>query len=461
MLKVTVENYKTIRNLTVVVDGYTVVTGPNFVGKSALFSAIFAALDNKEGTSFITWGEKHCRVVFEHNGFKVEWYKSATNSYYCINDGEKLTKIGSQPLAQVLQAGYGPSEFAGEKVYFNFVKQFESLFITNQTGREWVTDLLSQVMKADELYKATELVKKDIVSERTNTRSLEKQLAQEEELIKPYAAVPSLEVSVDSLDAALKEINQSSELVKTLNQLQTQISSIHSDPAVEADCAPIPDIDVSEKASELDSLRRLSFDLEDTSRKISSIPDGLLEIQDTLVSLASDIAVLNNYKELQSSLKITADSIRATPNIEEVVTCDIYKNLEEFEKLTALDNVTKDVRSTLDRTPELIEVPEITTPDLSIVKELERLYLDMKEVADEARHLASAQEVTYVDLDIGKPETLQELVNDLKATKNAVVSAEEELEQLSIEATEVAQELGGFQECPTCGQKLGESHAHD
>ena len=61
-MKVTVENFQSIKRAEIDVDGFTVITGPNNSGKTALMRAIRGAFQNAPGSAFIRHGEKECRV---------------------------------------------------------------------------------------------------------------------------------------------------------------------------------------------------------------------------------------------------------------------------------------------------------------------------------------------------------------------------------------------------------------
>ena len=61
-MKIKVENFQSIKNSEVEIEGLTVITGQNNIGKSALARAVGGVFSNLRGNSFVRRGEKYCSV---------------------------------------------------------------------------------------------------------------------------------------------------------------------------------------------------------------------------------------------------------------------------------------------------------------------------------------------------------------------------------------------------------------
>jgi DNA repair exonuclease SbcCD ATPase subunit len=115
--KVTVENFQCHRTLTLELESVTVLTGDNDVGKSAALRAIlWAALNQWDGDarSFITWGERYCRVTLHAEKNKIVRGTDAASNYYLLNGKERFDAVGKEiPAAIQKVLNLGPDNFQG------------------------------------------------------------------------------------------------------------------------------------------------------------------------------------------------------------------------------------------------------------------------------------------------------------------------------------------------------------
>ena len=63
LTSVEIENFQSLKRLTVKLGRFTVVTGATGSGKSSVFRAMELLAFNARGTSYITRGEKTCQVA--------------------------------------------------------------------------------------------------------------------------------------------------------------------------------------------------------------------------------------------------------------------------------------------------------------------------------------------------------------------------------------------------------------
>ena len=94
MTTIKVRGYQSIRDeATIVIEGFTVLTGESNRGKSAFIRAVKSAFSNKLGNSFITIGEESCEVSVIKSDHSMSWEKSKKGAVYTI-DGKRSDKVG-------------------------------------------------------------------------------------------------------------------------------------------------------------------------------------------------------------------------------------------------------------------------------------------------------------------------------------------------------------------------------
>ena len=94
MIKVRIQNFQSIEDLTLEIDKLTVITGSNNTGKSAIVRAIRGVFQNTRGTSFIRHGKPKSTVTITFaDGQTVVWEKGrgkADKPTYILNGGAPI-----------------------------------------------------------------------------------------------------------------------------------------------------------------------------------------------------------------------------------------------------------------------------------------------------------------------------------------------------------------------------------
>lgn len=196
MIRVTVKNFQSIAQSSVEIDGFTVVTGPNNSGKTALMRAIRGVFTNTKGTSFVRHGTDNCEVAVEFaDGNAVVWEKGKTANRYTVN-GKLLDKVGIGVPDEVEALGVAPITAGNQTIWPQIAPQFTGqVFLLDQPGSvlaEAVADV-ERVGKLSRALKACDSDKRQVASELKVRRSDQK------------AALAEL-ATFDGLDTALAEV---------------------------------------------------------------------------------------------------------------------------------------------------------------------------------------------------------------------------------------------------------------
>jgi energy-coupling factor transporter ATP-binding protein EcfA2 len=218
--EIVVENYQSLRKLTVRLGWFTVVTGATGSGKSGLFRSVRLLAFNDKGTSYITNGEKTCMVSasgdeIERTGMDDDrWvatiHRGGKNDYQLgVGVHQKTyTKLAGkvpEAVSQVMQLGE-----------VNFASQFDRPYLLDSTGSE-VARVLGRLTNVTLLYRAAQEANRrrlrssgELTIRMTDLADLQEQAAQ-------YATLPAEREAVEAAEASMARI---AELEQRRDRLQ-------------------------------------------------------------------------------------------------------------------------------------------------------------------------------------------------------------------------------------------------
>lgn len=138
MFKVRVQNFQSIVDITLEVDGFTVLTGSNNVGKSAIFRALRGVFTNPP-PSFVRKGCKHSTVELWSGDAHVKWEKGRGVNRYALSKAgavQHFPKPGSSAPPEVCEAfGVRPVSLGDKKTWPQFADQFTGpVYLLDQPG---------------------------------------------------------------------------------------------------------------------------------------------------------------------------------------------------------------------------------------------------------------------------------------------------------------------------------------
>ena len=117
-VKVRIRNYQSLEDVEFEVAGFTCISGPTNIGKSAIVRAISGALLNAPAIKAVRKGKKFCTVELDGGDWSLKWEKSKTVSRVWIPaDAEKpLTAVGRGQLDEVAAFGFQSIDVGRDKV---------------------------------------------------------------------------------------------------------------------------------------------------------------------------------------------------------------------------------------------------------------------------------------------------------------------------------------------------------
>jgi len=157
-MKIDIKNFQSIKESSIVVDGFTVVVGKTNIGKSSIIRSIKAALQNKRGNKFLRKGEKTCSVSLK-DGKDVDilWEKGSGNKYVF---GDKVYRnVGFNIPSEIHDSGFRSISLSNKDLSPQIAEQFDSLFLINESGGT-CADILFDLSRINVLNEAQRLMEK-------------------------------------------------------------------------------------------------------------------------------------------------------------------------------------------------------------------------------------------------------------------------------------------------------------
>jgi hypothetical protein len=190
-ITVRVRNVQSIRDATVVIDGFTVVTGPNNSGKTALQRGIRGVFTNAPAGPLVRHGADFLTVEIDFgDGNTVKWekgwtkpnQKGSTVNRYTLN-GVELSNVGRGCPPEVAALGVQSIRAGTQTVWPQVADQFSGvLFLVGSPGSA-VAEAVADVERVGRLGTAQKLAESDQRStlstlkvRRTDEKALEKAL---------------------------------------------------------------------------------------------------------------------------------------------------------------------------------------------------------------------------------------------------------------------------------------------
>lgn len=151
--RIRIQNFQSIQDADITVQGFTALAGPNNAGKSAVARAIRGVFLNVPAEPMVRSGTDSMRVEVDFGDGQVAWGRDGDRPYYEVGGAQVRPGRDIPPEVQAL--GIRPVEVGSDKCWPNFARQFDPPFLIEKSGAalaEAVSDpervaLLSQAVR--------------------------------------------------------------------------------------------------------------------------------------------------------------------------------------------------------------------------------------------------------------------------------------------------------------------------
>lgn len=436
--EVEIFNYKTIKHVKFAIDGYTILLGKNYIGKSALITAVVAALTNKAGDSFIRHGEKYAEVRITHGKHQVIWHKEAKNSYYLISDGtntREYKKIGKSDIPQEIKdMGFGPIEVGGKKNLLWYARQLEVLFLIDKPKQGATTDLIASVTNLDTVYKAVDLAKKDLKGAKSSLKIRQADLAAKRKEAEAYLPLDEYNESSEDLDSLTTSAQGLTADVTFIDKVSEELGDNTITLKKYHPVTQLEDIPVDVQSGMIRDLTTL-ITLIESYENSSGWYESKKGTYEKLVTCETGEDLLKKASE-------NVQKVRAVAILESKYkqACDAFAAFEGISKLVPIEDKVEKAGSLV-----------ASIQNINVINnKYEKLILDLKGL----EHLKDFPEV---NLDPKKVEELKKIKDSQVKLDEAVAQLKKDHKEV-LELTEAQKELdeklAEFKTCEACGALL-------
>ena len=222
MIKVRIQNFQSIEDAEVEIDGFTVITGPNNSGKSAVMRAIRGVFTNAPAGPLVRHGAKNLSVgIVFPDGTDLIWEKGGKVNRYTLN-GKELNSVGRGVPAEVAALGVAEIKAGSDRLWPQIAEQFTgSLFLVNRPGSV-VAEALSDVDRVGTLTEALRLAESDRRSCSSELKVRRKDLQAHREQAAFYEGLDEVLATVNSLEDRRTQLDKDETEVTTLGALSFQ-----------------------------------------------------------------------------------------------------------------------------------------------------------------------------------------------------------------------------------------------
>ena len=227
-IKVKIENFQSIEKADLEINGFTVITGKNNSGKSAVLRAIRGVFQNTGGNAFVRYGKPHSSVSLDfEDGNSVTWLKGKKENKYLIN-GKEYDKVGSgvpEPLQDFLMQ---PIKAGGREIWSQFAPQFTGqVFLLNETGSV-LAESISDVERVQTLNNALKKSEKD---KRSASSTLKVRKTDEKEVgqsLLAYEGLDEVGLLLDTIESLEQKIDKLTRAIEKLSSYLSQRTALVS-----------------------------------------------------------------------------------------------------------------------------------------------------------------------------------------------------------------------------------------
>ena len=434
-MKIRVKNYQSVKDISMEIDGFTVLVGRSNSGKTALLRAISGSIYNDSVIGKVRTGEDYTTVSVETDNVSWVWEKGKGKNDYEVTTpegSETHSRVGFNVPQSIVDAGFKEVKVDGVKIRPQTSFWHDPIFLLNEKGKV-ITELISSATRLDVINLAQRKCSKElrkiqsVRSVRADDLVTAKQsLATYEELTQSLIeAVETAHENVQSLQLRLDKV---STFAARLTSLDTSLQSLEG----LANLPELPSQAPTEPYRELETVRGYitrQTDVESSLEAVTSLCDGLpQETMEDPSPLWEKLVQVIRYRTRLGTLRHEVNQLDAQigsvkiPDISQVESA--YTHSEAVSKYRIrLDEITLKTES-LSSSVASIEVG------------------DDSDLTNAYEAYQSVLELSRKVMDIRKKVT--EFKSEWSRTETEKSSLEDDLHRL----------MDGMGECPVCLQTV-------
>lgn len=488
-------------------DGITVFIGPSNKGKTTIFRALKWVLFNEpRGNNFINWDAEYAKVIITlSDGNIITRERRSKKNIYVLErpDGseEKSENFGINVPDFIKEATslYKVKIDNDYSLILNIMQQLEAPFLFSQTS-SIKEKIIGSVARTNTVDLAEKYVNKDIFSNNTDIKYLDKEIEKENKELIKYEDINEETIMLENVEAILNDIKELDTKLRRIIILKNNLSKVSQEISItENRLKKLDDISIIEQKyaiskEKLFNLKALNNLREKKNSNMILISDNI-----EILSKIKNIDKIDENKLIQSLLKIKKlylirhnlinskeeigkqssilKELKNLPNIDKKIDLSILK-LKDFKTIyeiyqnklllnkeniqTELENKAK--FKSLYIIEDKINQMEVNIERIKKIKAMNEKYnLISKDISIQDDFInknidklfALFEKINNTNLELGNLYVLQNKLldnkNRLEKGKIFINNTKKTLEKLAIVYTDLLAEEGT---CPICNHKI-------
>jgi len=355
-VKIQIQNFQSIHNAEIVVDGFTVVTGANNSGKTAAMRAVQSVFSNPPISAFLRDGEDKLNVKMTFDGHVLEWEKGNKVKPTYTVDG-KVFHPGREIPPAVIDLGVCPIQAGGASLWPQIAPQFTGVvFLLDQSGAV-VAEAVTDAERVGKLNQALKLAESDRRSYAAELKLRTKDISLAEIEVSKYQGVDTAVSMVDDVEQIYKQLRKVQDAVALFKGLQQQIQTCR------------------------DTLQKLAWVDSFSMPKTPDIKDVLFQIADYTSIMSRRNIAMNHVASLAW---VDSATIPAKPEIDLV-------SLREMKQLSTQMQATKALCQKL-------RIPDVQFSDTSKASKILELHTKLSTLQRDISSVTTSQHVAEQEI---------------------------------------------------------------
>lgn len=471
-IKIRIKNFQSLEDTGLDVDGFTVVTGQNNSGKTALMRAVKGLFENTGGDSFVRHGSNGLNVNITFQDAQVTWSKGPKQKPAYLIGGKHIHPGRSVP-DEVRQLGVVPIKAGNTEVWPQIASQFDGqLFLLNQPGSA-IAEAVADVARVSQLTAALAFAESD---KRAASSTLSIRRQDEVLALASVHAFDGLDVASEVHQTAQEALQQAVALGVTVGKAhgvqaalvaaQTRVAALAGAAAVR-----VPDASsVLDTATLVGPVQQLASRIRGARQVVDKAPQDVMVPSITgLTEMSQD---LDFARQMQGRLKSSQTIIKTMPSKVFIGSAEVAIQLSRAEsEARPLQQRLSRIRAVLQQAPPKVVVPAPDNAEgvAAVVLSAQQMAARLQSARRTMQRLQVPGSVSVPEFDPTKLEKWQSGTVMLQGFKQRITSAramvyslEGELRGLTSELAQSQASLDGMWvgDCPTCGATLDPQSAH-
>lgn len=224
-IRIRARNFQSIEDAEIVVDRFTVVTGPNNSGKTALQRAVQGVFTNPSGDAFVRHGAEKLIVDIDFgNDETVSWEKGPkVKPKYTVKG--KALHPGRQVPDEVLALGVQPIQAGAVAVWPQVAPQFTGqVFLLDLPGSA-IAEAVADVERVGKLTQALRLAESDKRSASAELKVRKKDVETVNASLGEFAGLDAVGVVVASVEQTLEAARDTRTSLEAAEKARTRIQT--------------------------------------------------------------------------------------------------------------------------------------------------------------------------------------------------------------------------------------------